>query len=101
MSANTAERNFPVLHLADGPGREDPTEARKRMLKQLADRLDEHHVFTKGQFVVWMVRRDPGRHRRGGREIQSHGGCGDDLDVEIGKAEAGGGALKFAGIKAD
>ena len=27
-----------------------------------------------------------------GREIQSHGGCGDDLDVEIGKAEAGGGA---------
>ena len=48
MSANTA--NF---HLADGPGREDPTEARKRMLKQLADRLDEHHVFTKGQFVVW------------------------------------------------
>ena len=27
-----------------------------------------------------------------GREIQSYGGCGDDLDVEIGKAEAGGGA---------
>ena len=25
-------------------------------------------------------------------EIQPHGGCGDDLDVEIGEAEAGGGA---------
>ena len=53
MSANTAERNFPALHLADGPGGDDPTEARKRLLKQLADRLDEHHVFSKGQFVVW------------------------------------------------
>ncbi len=52
MSANTAERNFPALHLADGPGRDDPTEARKRLLKQLADRLDERHVFSKGQFVV-------------------------------------------------
>ena len=53
MSANTTERNFPVLHLADGPGNDDPAEARKRMLKQLADRLDDHHVFSKGQFVVW------------------------------------------------
>src|ERR1700675_1269557 len=25
-------------------------------------------------------------------EIEPHGGCGDDLDVEIGEAEAGGGA---------
>jgi len=53
MSASTVERNFPVLHLADGPGREEPAEARKRMLKQLADRLDEHHAFVKGQFVAW------------------------------------------------
>ena len=45
--------NFPVLHLADGPGREDPAEARKRTLKQLADRLDKHHTFAKGQFVAW------------------------------------------------
>jgi hypothetical protein len=52
MSANTAERNFPVLHLADGSGT-DPAEARRRMLKQLADRLDEHHAFAKGQFVAW------------------------------------------------
>jgi hypothetical protein len=27
-----------------------------------------------------------------GLEIEPHGGCGDDLDVEIGEAEAGGGA---------
>ncbi len=53
MSANTAERNFPVLHLADGPGNGDPAEARKRMLKQLSERLDEHHAFVKGELVVW------------------------------------------------
>jgi hypothetical protein len=53
MSANNAKRNFRVLHLAAGLELADPTEARKRMLKQLADRLDEHHVFPKGQFVVW------------------------------------------------
>ena len=52
MSPNT-ERNFPVLHLADERGSEDPAEARKRMLKELADRLDQHHAFAKGQFVVW------------------------------------------------
>jgi hypothetical protein len=51
MNANAPERNFPALHLTDGG--EDPAEARKRMLKQLADRLDEHHAFAKGQFVAW------------------------------------------------
>ena len=53
MSANTAERNFPVLHLADGPQSDDPAEARKRTLRQLANRLDQHHDFAKGQFVAW------------------------------------------------
>ena len=53
MTTKTVERNFPVLHLADGPERDDPAEARKRTLKQLADRLDEPHVFAKGQFVAW------------------------------------------------
>ena len=52
MSAKTVDRNFPVLHLADGPETDDPAEARKRTLKQLADRLDEHHDFAKGQFVA-------------------------------------------------
>jgi hypothetical protein len=53
MSANTVERNFPILHLAEAPGNDDPAGGRKRMLKQLADRLDQHHAFAKGQFVVW------------------------------------------------
>jgi hypothetical protein len=44
------ERNFPVLRVADEPG---PAEVRKRVLKQLADRLDKHHAFVKGQFVAW------------------------------------------------
>ena len=34
-------------------GKRGPTEARKRTLKELADRLDQHHLFAKGQFVVW------------------------------------------------
>src|SRR5574337_776922 len=50
MSATTP---FPAIRLADAPGTDDPAEARKRMLKALAGRLDEHHVFAKGQFVVW------------------------------------------------
>jgi len=53
MAANTAERNFPVLRVADESGTDDPAEVRKRMLKQLAERLDEHHAFAKGQFVAW------------------------------------------------
>jgi len=47
------ERNFLVLRVADELGTDDPAEVRKRMLKQLADRLDEHHAFVKGQFVAW------------------------------------------------
>ena len=50
MSATTA---FPAIRLAGAPGTDDPAEARKRMLKEMAGRLDEHHVFAKGQFVVW------------------------------------------------
>ncbi len=53
MSANIPERSFPVLRVADEPGTDDPAEVRKRMLKQLAERLDQHHAFAKGQFVVW------------------------------------------------
>ena len=51
--SNTIQSSFPAIRLTDGPGSDDPVEARKRMLKQLAERLDEHHVFRKGQFVVW------------------------------------------------
>ena len=47
MTVNNMERGFPVLHLADGPASDDPAEARKRMLKQLVDRLDERHIFAR------------------------------------------------------
>jgi len=48
MSGNSG---FPAIRLADG--NEDPAETRKRLLKQLAERLDERHDFRKGQIVVW------------------------------------------------
>ncbi len=53
MTASKTQQTFPAIRLADGPENDDPAEARKRMLKQLAERLDEHHAFAKGQFVVW------------------------------------------------
>ena len=61
MSANNPERNFPVLRVADEPGTDDPAGVRKRILKQLADRLDRHHAFVKGQFIAWK----PGLKNRG------------------------------------
>src|SRR5271166_5488449 len=69
MSASHAERNFPVLRVADEPGKDDPAEARKRMLKQLAERLDQHHAFAKGQFVAWKPALNPAlsRERERGR----------------------------------
>ncbi len=51
--SSTIQRSFPAIRLTDGPENDNPAKARKRMLKQLAERLDEHHVFNKGQFVVW------------------------------------------------
>jgi hypothetical protein len=39
--------------LADKAEGDDPAESHKRMLRQLAERLDQHHNFVKGQFVVW------------------------------------------------
>ncbi len=53
MSAPTIECNFPVLHLAEAAGKERPADARKRMLRELVGRLNEHHSFVTGQFVVW------------------------------------------------
>ena len=44
---------FPAIRLADRPESDDPAQARKRMLKELAERLDQHHVFAKGEIVVW------------------------------------------------
>lgn len=53
MKSDKADRNFPVIRLADGPQAENPTEAQKRMLSELAGRLDQYNVFSKGQFVMW------------------------------------------------
>ena len=53
MTASKTQQTFPAIRPADGPENDDPAEARKRMLDQFADRLDEHHAFAKGQFVVW------------------------------------------------
>jgi hypothetical protein len=44
-----ATSGFPAIRLSDG--RDDPAEAHKHMLKELAGRLDQHHVFANGQFV--------------------------------------------------
>jgi hypothetical protein len=53
MKSDKADRNFPVIHLAGGPQTDNPAEAQKRMLSELAERLDQYNVFSKGQFVMW------------------------------------------------
>ncbi len=53
MRREKSDRNFPSLHLAETPSTEDPADARKRMLTELTDRLDQHNAFRKGQFVRW------------------------------------------------
>jgi hypothetical protein len=52
MKNDKADRNFPAIHLADGP-LADPAKTHKRMLSELAGRLYEYNVFAKGQFVRW------------------------------------------------
>ena len=52
MKNDKADRNFPAIHLADGP-QADPAATHKRMLSELAERLDQYNVFAKGQFVRW------------------------------------------------
>ena len=53
MKNDKADRNFPAIHLADAPQADNPTETHKRMLSELAERLDQYNVFAKGQFVMW------------------------------------------------
>ena len=52
MSGNMVHE-YPRIRLAEGPETDDPARVRNRMLKELAGRLDERHVFVKGQLVVW------------------------------------------------
>ena len=47
------DRNFPAIRLADTANIASPTELHRRKLKELSERLDEGHSFTKGQFVKW------------------------------------------------
>jgi hypothetical protein len=53
MHNDQFDRNFSVIHLADSSEADTPAEARKRKLKELADRLDQFNTFAKGQFVKW------------------------------------------------
>jgi|SRR5208282_3203295 len=41
-----------AIHLAS-PQTDTPAELGQRRLKELADRLDQFHAFTKGQFLKW------------------------------------------------
>ena len=47
MKNDHADRNFPAIRLADGPQAENPAEAQKRMLSELAQRLDQYNVFPR------------------------------------------------------
>jgi hypothetical protein len=50
---NSPDKTFPVLRLADAADCETPSQACRRLLKETAERLDQPHVFSKGQFVRW------------------------------------------------
>jgi hypothetical protein len=45
--------NFPAIRLADAAHFDSPTELHRRKLKELAERMDLFHSFTKWQFVKW------------------------------------------------
>ncbi len=53
MHNDKNERNFPAIRLAEAAKINLPTELHRLKLKELAERLDQLHSFTKGQFVKW------------------------------------------------
>jgi len=53
MHNDKDDRNFPALRLADVANIASPTEHHRHKLKELSERLDLFHSFTKGQFVKW------------------------------------------------
>ena len=53
MRHDKDDGNFPVIRLADAANIDSPTELHRHRLKELAERLDQFHSFTKGQFVKW------------------------------------------------
>jgi len=60
MHSDRGDRNFPTIRLADASNFNSPTELHRHKLKELAERIDLFHSFTKGQFVEWK----PGRKNR-------------------------------------
>ena len=53
MRSDKDDRNFHAIRLADAPNIDSPTELHRHKLKELSERLDQFHSFTKGQFVKW------------------------------------------------
>lgn len=53
MRNEKSRQNFPAVRLAAAPTSDDPAAARKRMLAEVAERLDQYNAFFKGQFVTW------------------------------------------------
>ena len=53
MRNDKIDKTFPAIRLADDPRADAPTVLPQRKLKELADRLDQFHAFTKGQFIKW------------------------------------------------
>lgn len=53
MHNDKNDRNFPAIRLAEAENIHSPTELHRHKLKELSERLDEFHSFTKGQFVKW------------------------------------------------
>ena len=53
MRSDKDDRNFPAIRLADAGNIASPLELHRHKLKELSERLDQLHSFTKGQFVKW------------------------------------------------
>ena len=53
MRNDKIDRTFPSIRLADEATAQTPTDMLQSRLRELSDRLDEVHVFDKGQFLKW------------------------------------------------
>jgi hypothetical protein len=53
MKMNAPDKTFPSIRLAGASDAETNSQACRRRLKETAERIDEPHVFSKGQFVRW------------------------------------------------
>jgi len=53
MRNDKIDRTFPSIRLADEATAQTPTDMLQSRLRELSYRLDEVHVFDKGQFLKW------------------------------------------------